>query len=731
VLAGHGESELAWEALRAADGAAVDLAVAVLTRMGRAAEAESILARRSPAAERDAFGYVQRARLRLEAGQPGRALEILASIEETSDPGYAAYRDLILAQARLARGDAAGAADALQRALRAGVPAAARPAIDETRVDVLQALGRREEALAVARQAAAAAIDAEARSRMLLRGYHIAAELDDRTEALHDARRLFDEHRSSEDARACADDFVAGPLAAHAPPEVLLSCASVFQAQRAARELRRALRVLDGRTLSRGEAESQRLLWGEYHFLNGDYARAIALARPAYADESLRRRSMLLLARSLRRVGRGADAAAVYEAFATTFPEDGLAAEALFTAAALLEDAGQGRGADELRDRVRRSYPSTFHGWAAAMELAGAFERRGQRAEAAAIYEQRLERSQRTDEAALFYLARVRAGAGAAAEPGMLLSELEAVNPYSFYVRPDVPAWASAPAGDTARRHAALSDWLLGTEARRERAYLRVLASAKAPSTRDGSSAAERARRFLEAGFDDWAERELEAVVREGPVGAGGALQLARLFDENGMPWRSVQLYERARAALPWDTRRTHTDDFRYLTYPIPYPAQVLEASSSSDLAPHLLYGLMREESRFEVDVVSRAGAVGLMQLMPETAGRVAAQMDIAWEGRDALGSPEVNVPIGAWYAADLLRAGRGSVAWMLAAYNAGPGAAGRWIEPGTVGEAAIDAVDAIDYRETRGYVKRVVESANVYHDLYFGGGGRGAGSPR
>jgi soluble lytic murein transglycosylase-like protein len=66
----------------------------------------------------------------------------------------------------------------------------------------------------------------------------------------------------------------------------------------------------------------------------------------------------------------------------------------------------------------------------------------------------------------------------------------------------------------------------------------------------------------------------------------------------------------------------------------------------------------------------------------------------------------------------------------MLAAYNAGPGAAKRWIEPGTVGEAVIDAVESIDYRETRGYVKRVVESANVYHDLYFGGG-RATGAPR
>jgi soluble lytic murein transglycosylase len=76
------------------------------------------------------------------------------------------------------------------------------------------------------------------------------------------------------------------------------------------------------------------------------------------------------------------------------------------------------------------------------------------------------------------------------------------------------------------------------------------------------------------------------------------------------------------------------------------------------------------------------------------------------------------------WYAAELLREGGGSVAWMLAAYNAGPGAADRWLERGVAGAPAIHAVETIDYRETRGYVKRVVESANVYRSLYFTGAG-------
>jgi len=738
VLASHGEWGLAWEALQTEGGrASPELAVSVLTRLRRYAAAESVLTARVRGDDdpRDRFfRQLQLARLQLEAGEIERALDRLTAIDAIADPVYGAYRDLVLAQARLAGGDAPGAATALDRAFRAGTPAAVHPAIDDVRIDVLLAMGLAPDALAAAGDAVASARDADTRARMLHRSYDIAAAFGDRVAAAQAAHALFEEHRRSRDALECATDFVNRGAAAHAEPGVLLSCASLFQAHGRGAELRQTLRLLDARALTPPEAESRRLLWGEYHFMNGDFSRAIALARPSYADDGLRRRSMLLLARSFRRVARPADAAGVYVAFADAFPNDNLAAEALYTAASLYTEAGDAPDAQRLLDSVRREYPSTFYGWAAALDRANLLERDGRGEDAAAIYEQWLTRSMRTDEAALFYLARVRAKSGTQAEPRMLLDELAAVNPYSFYTRPDVVGWALGPratVGDAARRDA-LSDWLAGTEARREQAYRRVLVSAKVAPASDGDAGdgLVRARRFLEAGFDDWAQDELEVALRDGLGGATEALRLARLFDENAMPWRSVRLYERARAGMSWEDRRAHAGDFRFLTYPIPYPAQIFEASFANDLAPHLLYGLIREESRFETEAVSRAGAVGLMQLMPATASRIATQMDLTWDGLDQLGNPEVNVAIGAWYAADLLRDGRGSVAWMLAAYNAGPGAAKRWIEPGTVGEAVIDAVESIDYRETRGYVKRVVESANVYHDLYFGGG-RATGAPR
>ncbi|MDH3198704.1 MAG: transglycosylase SLT domain-containing protein, partial [Candidatus Krumholzibacteria bacterium] len=87
---------------------------------------------------------------------------------------------------------------------------------------------------------------------------------------------------------------------------------------------------------------------------------------------------------------------------------------------------------------------------------------------------------------------------------------------------------------------------------------------------------------------------------------------------------------------------------------------------------------------------------------------------------------PEINLAFGVWYAASLLDAGGGEPVWMLAAYNAGPGNARRWFSGVPEGAPTVRVVEGIDFRETRQYVQRIVESAHVYHTLYFSGAGGG-----
>ncbi|HKW13971.1 MAG TPA: lytic transglycosylase domain-containing protein [Candidatus Krumholzibacteria bacterium] len=729
LLASYGEPHLALAALREhgfmQDATTARVSASLLTTLGQPARAESLLALGPRATDgKEQFqSQLVRARLLLDAGQVPAALATIGTMDSTMTSPYAAYRDLIAARALSLSGDKAQAARLLERA-RPVAPAAIRAEIDEARVAVYRALDNPRAALAAAEDATSEGDAASARQLLRTR-FEIASDIGDVAQESEAARTLFTTARRSREAQACALALAAD--ADRADTALLVLCASVLQANGERDALRGMLRKLDARTLTPDQSEAERLLWAEYHFMGGDFSRAIALSRPTYTDPDLRRRSMLLMARSYKRVGRNVDAAATYEGFAGAFPNDNLAAEALYTAASLYEQLKRDTDRDRVLDQLRHAYPSTFHGWAASMARARDLDASGDHDDAAAIFDQWLVRSRRTDEAALFYSSRLHLHAGDLTGSDALLTELRAVNPYSFYACPDLLAPAMANGDARGAQPVSLRAFMTEAAQRRDTAFRRVRAEVEADNpdraaSAEAAASIERARFFLAVGFRDWAESELDVARRLSAADPVQSLELARIFDDSAMPWRSVRLYERSRAGIPWSKRKDSEDDFRYLTHPVPYPVQVVGASGREGIAPYVLYGMMREESCFDSDVVSRAGAVGLMQLMPDTARRIAKHVDLDEQAGDRLGDPVVNVSIGSWYAADLLRAGKGSVVWMLAAYNAGPAAANQWIRPGADGDTAIEAVESIDYKETRGYVKRVVESANVYHALYFDG---------
>jgi soluble lytic murein transglycosylase len=131
-----------------------------------------------------------------------------------------------------------------------------------------------------------------------------------------------------------------------------------------------------------------------------------------------------------------------------------------------------------------------------------------------------------------------------------------------------------------------------------------------------------------------------------------------------------------------------------------------------------LVLALIRQESGFMPEVVSQAGARGLMQLLPTTAARVARGINVKFSA-DRLDEPDFNVRLGSAYLADLINDFGGSYMLALASYNAGPGRARRWIkEYGDPRDPTVDVIDWIEmipFGETRNYVQRVMESVAVY----------------
>lgn len=133
---------------------------------------------------------------------------------------------------------------------------------------------------------------------------------------------------------------------------------------------------------------------------------------------------------------------------------------------------------------------------------------------------------------------------------------------------------------------------------------------------------------------------------------------------------------------------------------------------------PALVHAITRQESNFDANAVSRAGARGLMQLMPATARSVAKRLRVPYSpGR--LSNPAYNMQLGSAYLGQMLDRFNGSYILAIAAYNAGPGAAARWTrnfgDPGAPGVDPVDWVEMIPYRETRNYVQRVLENLQVY----------------
>jgi peptidoglycan lytic transglycosylase len=150
--------------------------------------------------------------------------------------------------------------------------------------------------------------------------------------------------------------------------------------------------------------------------------------------------------------------------------------------------------------------------------------------------------------------------------------------------------------------------------------------------------------------------------------------------------------------------------------YALPFERSIRRWSARRGLDPMLVTGLIRQESAFEPEARSGANAIGLMQLLPRTALRVARESRLRYS-RARLVDPDYNVRLGTAYFA-ALRKQFGSVEAALAAYNAGEDRVTAWTAGQNYRETA-EFVDSIPFTETRQYVQIVVRNANIYRRLY------------
>ena len=204
-----------------------------------------------------------------------------------------------------------------------------------------------------------------------------------------------------------------------------------------------------------------------------------------------------------------------------------------------------------------------------------------------------------------------------------------------------------------------------------------------------------RAHALFDCDMADEAAAEWALVV--GPAKPAAKIQAARLASRWG--WYAQTIATLA-VAGEWDDVP--------LRYPRPYGAAVASAAKETQVAEDWLFAIMRQESLFRKDAVSRADARGLMQMQPATATAVARRWHLPPPARDDLFEPSVALRFGARYVHELLDKYRGQLAPSLAAYNAGPMSVSRWL-PGDPMDADV-WIENIPYTETRGYIQHILE---------------------
>jgi soluble lytic murein transglycosylase len=211
-----------------------------------------------------------------------------------------------------------------------------------------------------------------------------------------------------------------------------------------------------------------------------------------------------------------------------------------------------------------------------------------------------------------------------------------------------------------------------------------------------------RARELFLVGLEGRGRSEWDAVTSY--FDAVDKTQAAILADRWGWHSRAISI-----AAKIGDY-----DDLS-LRYPLPYSDTFLRYAQDANISPTWAYGVARSESLFMRDVRSRAGAIGLMQLMPATGKTVAREIRLPYSGLSTLTNPDSNIRLGTSYLGQMAERYGGNRVLATAAYNAGPHRVDAWLPQ----SGEIDArawIETIPFNETRGYVRRVLAAEVIFH---------------
>ncbi|WP_027093968.1 lytic transglycosylase domain-containing protein [Cohnella thermotolerans] len=154
--------------------------------------------------------------------------------------------------------------------------------------------------------------------------------------------------------------------------------------------------------------------------------------------------------------------------------------------------------------------------------------------------------------------------------------------------------------------------------------------------------------------------------------------------------------------------------------YPIYYKEEIKRTAELYKIDPLLIASIIRVESNYKPEAVSPKGAIGIMQVMPDTAQWILKrEKNFGTLTMDDIGrEPEAGIRVGTWYIQELLRQFDGNLVVSLAAYNAGPGNVREWLKS-KKWDGKEETVRDIPFGETRQYVQKVLYYYNKYKQVH------------
>lgn len=214
----------------------------------------------------------------------------------------------------------------------------------------------------------------------------------------------------------------------------------------------------------------------------------------------------------------------------------------------------------------------------------------------------------------------------------------------------------------------------------------------------------------------DLAVRELQAAATE-DKGNWVTAATAKIYEDAGRYDGAIQVFKRAVPNYFAVDLPTLPRPYWEALFPKPYWPDLKKFSSQNALDPYLVASLIRQESEFNPGAVSRANALGLMQLLPKVGSSVARQEKLHHFSSEQLFTPEINLQLGTRYFRQMVDK-FGTFEYALAAYNAGSNRVDDWLGQGKYRDPQ-EFVESIPFTETREYVQAILRNANVYRQLY------------